>query len=280
MKVAVISFSGNVGKSTIARHLPAPRMPGARVVSIESINAGQDQNRQDHVIRGRQFAELQEYLQVVDDVVVDIGASNVEELLALMRRYRGSHEDFDYFVIPTVPALKQQQDTMATLAELSRLGVAADKVRLIFNMVEDGSDIKRVFDPVLAFVRVSPVARVSLDCRLGTNEIYGRVNGSGADLSVLAADPSDYKALIAAARDSSERLALAQRRPGPAAARHAAAALGATCGPAVGAVADACGNGGGSVCRHLGAGCLPVGAVSMPARRRRVCRRRIRAEFV
>lgn len=36
MKVAVINFSGNVGKTTIARHLLAPRIPGAEVVSIES----------------------------------------------------------------------------------------------------------------------------------------------------------------------------------------------------------------------------------------------------
>lgn len=208
MKVAVISFSGNVGKTTIAHHLLAPRIPGAKVVSIESINVGEDQ---DHVIRGRQFAELQEYLQVVDDVVVDIGASNVEELLALMHRYRGSHEDFDFFIVPTVPAGKQQQDTMATLAELSRLGIPADKVRLVFNMVEDGTDLERVFDPLLAFLRLTPVVRVSLDCRLGINEIFGRVNGSGVDLSSLAADPTDYKALIAAATDSTERVALAQR---------------------------------------------------------------------
>jgi hypothetical protein len=208
MKVAVISFSGNVGKTTIARHLLAPRMHGAKVISIESINAGEDE---DHVIRGRQFAELQEYLQVVDDVVVDIGASNIEDLLALMRRYRGSHEDFDMFIVPTVPAGKQQRDTMATLAELSRLGIPADKVRVLFNMVEDGTDIERTFEPVLAFLRLTPVARVSLDCRLGINEIYGRVNGSGADLAALAADPTDYKALIAAATDSTERLALAQR---------------------------------------------------------------------
>ena len=211
MKVAVISFSGNVGKTTIARHLLVPRMPGAKLVSIESINVGDAGNAQGHVIRGRQFAELQEYMQVTDDVVVDIGASNVEELLALMHRYRGSHEDLDHFIVPTVPAGKQQQDTVATLAELSRLGIPADKVRLVFNMVEDGTDLERVFDPVLAFLRVSPVARVSLDCRLGTNEIYGRVNGSAADLSALAADSSDYKSLIAVAGDSTERLALAQR---------------------------------------------------------------------
>lgn len=208
MKVAVISFSGNVGKTTIARHLLAPRIPGAQVVSVESLNAGDGRGP---VIRGRQFAELQEYLQVTDDVVVDVGASNVEELLALMRRYRGSHEDLDYFVVPTVPARKQQQDTLATLAELSRLDIPADKVRLVFNMVEDGTDLERVFDSVLAFLDVSPVTRVSLACRLGTNELYGRVAGSNVDLCALAADPTDYKALIAAARDSAERLALAQR---------------------------------------------------------------------
>ena len=69
-------------------------------------------------------------------MVVDVGASNVEDLLALMRRYSGSHEDFDGFVIPTVPARKQQQDTTATLAELARIGVPATRMRLVFNQVE------------------------------------------------------------------------------------------------------------------------------------------------
>lgn len=208
MKIAVLSFSGNVGKTTIARHLLAPRMSGAKLIAIESINAGEEE---DHVIRGRQFAELQEYLQMVDDVVVDIGASNIEDLLALMRRYRGSHEDFDVFIVPTVPAGKQQRDTIATLAELSRLGILAEKVRLVFNMLEDGTDIERTFEPVLAFLRATPVARATLDCRLGVNEIYGRVNGSGADLSAVAADSTDYKALIAKAPDANARMALAQR---------------------------------------------------------------------
>ena len=45
-------------------------MPSARALAMEIINAGDDQ---DHVTRDPQFAELQVYLQVVDDVVVDIG---------------------------------------------------------------------------------------------------------------------------------------------------------------------------------------------------------------
>ncbi|MBI2767987.1 MAG: hypothetical protein HYX47_00040 [Burkholderiales bacterium] len=208
MKIAVINFSGNVGKTTIARHLLAPRITDAEVISIESINADVDQATP---LRGSQFGELQEYLQTVDNVVVDIGASNVEDLLSLMRKYRGSHEDFDYFVIPTVPALKQQQDTIATLAELSRIGIPAARIRLVFNLVEDGTDISESFDALLSFIKEHPMTRASMRCRLGVNEIYERVKGTSTDLAELAKDETDYKAQIAVAPDISEKLVLAQK---------------------------------------------------------------------
>lgn len=79
MKIAVINFSGNVGKTTIPRHLLLPRIPGAELISIESLSADRNQGQ---YLRGRQFAELQEYMQTVDTLVVDIGASNVKDLMA------------------------------------------------------------------------------------------------------------------------------------------------------------------------------------------------------
>jgi hypothetical protein len=208
MKVAVINFSGNVGKTTVARHLLAPRIAGAEVIAVESINADDGQTQ---ALRGRQFGELQEYLQTVDNVVVDIGASNVEDLLALMRKYRGSHEDFDYFVIPTVPALKQQEDTIATVAELARLGIPASKLKVVFNQVEDGANISDLFDTLLAFIEQNPLTQANTLCRLGANEIYGRIKGTGVDLTELANDETDYKGLIAQARETAAKLALAQR---------------------------------------------------------------------
>jgi hypothetical protein len=208
MKLAVINFSGNVGKSTVARHLLAPRIPDASVIAIESINADAGQAQ---ALRGRQFGELQEFMQTVDDVVVDIGASNVEDLMQLMHRYRGSHEDFDCFVVPTVPASKQQQDTIATLAELHLVGVLPGRIKLVFNMVEDGEAVERAFDDVLSFLAERPVASANAECRLGLNEIYERIKSTGADLASLARDETDYKRLIAQARDAAEKLALAQR---------------------------------------------------------------------
>lgn len=208
MKLAVINFSGNVGKTTVARHLLAPRIPGCQVVSVESINA---EDGQPVTIRGRQFAQLQEFLQSVDDVVIDIGASNVEDLLKLMRRYRGSQEDFDAFVVPTVPARKQQQDTAATLAELARIGVPATRLRLVFNQVDDDSPIEQAFETLLAYCAASGVVQARTAACMSYNEVYARVRGSGQSLHELAADATDYKAEIARAGSASDKLALAQK---------------------------------------------------------------------
>ena len=192
----------------MARHLLAPRIAGAKVIAIESINADDGQT---DALRGRQFGELQEYLQTVDDVVVDIGASNVEDLLALMRKYRGSHEDFDYFVIPTVPALKQQQDMVATLTELIRIGIPASKLRVVFNQVEDDTRIRQTFDILLDFIEENAPAQASTLCRLGANEIFERVKGTGAGLTELSRDETDYEGLIAQASGTAEKVALAQK---------------------------------------------------------------------
>ena len=124
MKVAVINFSGNVGKSTVARHLLAPKMNQATVIPVESINSD---GTQDETIRGKQFGELQNDLSLLDDVVVDVGASNVEDFISMMKQYEGSHEDYDYFVIPTVPKAKQQRDTISTIEALSDIGVPPEK---------------------------------------------------------------------------------------------------------------------------------------------------------
>jgi hypothetical protein len=50
-----------------------------------------------------------------------------------------------------------------------------------------------------------------LACRLGENEIYGRLKTTGMDIAELVRDKTDYKALIAKAGDAAEKLALAHK---------------------------------------------------------------------
>jgi hypothetical protein len=110
-----------------------------------------------------------------------------------------------------VPALKQQQDTIATLAELARIGVPAAKIRLVFNLVEDGTDVRESFEALLSFIKEHPMTQASTQCRLGTNEIYQRLKATNSNLCELANDTTDYKAQIAKTAEISEKLALAQR---------------------------------------------------------------------
>lgn len=203
MKIAVMNFSGNVGKSTIARHLLAPRIPGAEVIAIETINSdGTDED----ALKGKQFGELQDAMQLMDAAVVDIGASNVEDVVALMRQYRRSHEDFDYFVVPTVPEKKQQRDTISTVNALAELGVPAKRIRLVFNQVEPGDDPARVFSALYDYHNGEKRFTLRPDAVLRTNEIYARLNGSAANLRELVNDEADYKAKIKEATDQDEKL--------------------------------------------------------------------------
>lgn len=208
MKLAVINFSGNVGKTTVARHLLAPRLPDCQVVAVESINAD---GGQPVTIRGRQFAQLQEFLQSVDNVVVDIGASNVEDLLKLMRRYRDSQRDFDGFVVPTVPDRKQQQDTASTLAELARIGVPPERLRVVFNQVDDDDPIETTFATLLAYCASKDIAKPNAAAVISFNEVYSLVRGTSQSMAELASDGTDYKALIAKAGSQADKVALARR---------------------------------------------------------------------
>lgn len=207
MKLAVINFSGNVGKSTVARHLLAPRIPGSSLIAVESGNDGGGKQK---TIREREFALLQEYLQTTSDVVVDVGASNIEDFLSMMCRYQGSHADFDGFIVPTVPARKQQQDTAATLTELARMGVPAQRVRLVFNQIDRHDPIEQVFETLLAYCAATGSVQPRLAAHLRLNDIYSRARFSEKSLIELASDSIDYKAEIAKAESTAEKLTLAR----------------------------------------------------------------------
>jgi CobQ/CobB/MinD/ParA nucleotide binding domain len=207
MKVAVINFSGNVGKSTVARHLLAPRMKGATVVPIESINSD---GTEDEAIKGKQFGELQEALALMDDAVVDVGASNVEDFIGLMKQYRGSHDDFDYFVVPTVPKSKQQRDTISTIDALADIGVPAKKIRLVFNMVELDDSPERVFAGLFEYQSSAKNFTLRPDAVIRVNDIYGKIRGADRGIEEIRSDATDFKERIKGAKDADEKLHYAQ----------------------------------------------------------------------
>ena len=204
MRIAILNFSGNVGKSTIARHLIAPRLYNRRVFSVETINSGGDGEQ----IKGSDFGNLQEFLMEADNCVVDVGSSNVESFIMLMDQYRGSHEDIDYFVVPAVRETKQQMDTIATLETLAAMKIPAQKIRVVFNRLNADESVETVFAPIFQYANERKTCVVNLDAIVVSNEIYDKLKEGGKSVPEIAIDQTDYVAMLKEATTSADKAEL------------------------------------------------------------------------
>ncbi|EFF43156.1 StbB family protein [Xanthomonas citri] len=202
MKVAVISFSGNPGKTTLVDHLLAPRM-NAPKFEIETINAGSSADTDAQRFKGKDYGGLQEDLMTLDSAIVDVGASNVEEFIKQMGQFEGSHEEFDYYVVPTVSEKKQQADTLSTIRTLTRLGVPAKKIRVVFNKVEleDANDVPRLFRMIFGLHEETKSFTLRPEAVVFKNEIFDRLRTLKKTVSEIVADETDYRAMLREAKD-------------------------------------------------------------------------------
>lgn len=208
MKVAVINFSGNTGKSTIAKHLLLPRMKGAALITVESINADEGDGEN---VRGKHFGALQEQLMVMDSAVIDVGSSNVEDFMKCMQQYRGSHEEIDVFVVPAVKDGKQIQDTIATIQTLAAMDVPAQKIRVVFNRLESDETIREEFYPLFAYHEDARAFTLRPQATIQFSEIYQRLRHLGTTIDALLADQTDDKAALRQAQTHDEKRRLVAR---------------------------------------------------------------------
>lgn len=184
MKIAVINFSGNVGKSTLTRHFIAPRL-GVEPIIIETINSHEGGDK----LSVKKYDILQDHLMMGDTAAIDVGSSNSEAFIAQMTQFRGSHRDFDYFAIPVVPIVKQFEDTIKTIETLAKLGVPAKKIRVIFNMVPlDGDEtVEELFQPILAYAEAEKKCIARPEGTIYANPLFPRIKNTPLTVDGLAA---------------------------------------------------------------------------------------------
>lgn len=147
-KIAVVNFSGNVGKSTLTKHLLAPRLPKCEVIQVESINTT---NVDGEKVSGKHFKKVIEEIALHQNVVVDVGSSNVEQAFAALKDLDDAHEDFDYFVVPCVPGDKQQNDTLELLTQLQEFGIPGSKIKVILNYVPREEVPESLFPSIVGY---------------------------------------------------------------------------------------------------------------------------------
>jgi hypothetical protein len=206
MKVAVINFSGNVGKSTISAHLLHPYMNSCPIFSIESLNNDtQSDGMISERIHGKKFANLQEQLLQIDTAIVDIGASNVDDFLKMMAKYHGSHEDIDYFLIPVVKEKKQQADTINTIRSLASMGIASKKIRLVFNKLDVDDVIEDEFSAIFGLHQLEKNFTLTPQAIIYYNEVFEQVKTTGKSIHAILNDSINYRQKLRETEDSKEK---------------------------------------------------------------------------
>lgn len=197
MKIAVLNYTGTVGKTTIAAHLLAPRLQDARMFAVETINETAASNGLEvEKIRGEAFQALYRELMMTDDAIIDVGASNVEAFLSGLEGFDGAHVEIDLFVVPVTSGSKEKKETGALVIKLTEFGVAPEKIRLIFNRVKH--DVEEEFGSLIQFADSDRLCIADPAAAIKENELFDMLASRNISLKSLIHDQTDYRAKLRA----------------------------------------------------------------------------------
>ena len=148
MRFFILNSSGNVGKSTVTRELIYPFMDNAKIMEIETVNSSSEHFNSLNVEKITDFSNFEDiYLKILenDNLIIDVGASNLSAFMEKLNEFAGVETLFDYFIIPTVVGDKVATDTARTILFLKTLGIENDKIKVVFNNADKIEDFNILF---------------------------------------------------------------------------------------------------------------------------------------
>jgi len=203
MNVMIVNFSGNVGKSTLAKYLFQPRLNNCKVYSVESIN---ENEHEEENLRGNALGAILDDMLNHDNCLLDVGSSNAEAVVNLLDKYGDSHEDFDAFIIPVISKKKVINDTIATSVALNQLGVPANKIIVVLNQIDTDTDVGYEFNSLNELNGITLTFDEKL--QIPTHDFFGRIAGTGKDFLDIITDEKDYAKIVRETpKDDAEALA-------------------------------------------------------------------------
>lgn len=210
LNVAMVNNSGNVGKSTLCEALLQPRLPGAEIVKVETINSdGSD----DVKFSAKEFDEILKRMDSNDVNIIDVGSSNIEAFILQMQEYKGSQDDIDYFIIPVIPKHKQQIDAVSTAAMLINLGVDKDAIKFVFNQADKQLTIDKQFSDFLDGLKK---IKIKLDKTqysvVYETAAFASLNKANKKFSEVVNDDRNLRMMIRKEKDRAKREKLSEER--------------------------------------------------------------------
>lgn len=212
--IGVVCTAGSVGKSTLAAHLLAAFRPSAKLITVDSVNNNEAANIASlnvEELMASQFDDIYREIMEGDDLILDIGASNIEVFLDGLGRYRSAIGYFDLFVIPAVPGGKQQKDVITTIDLLHELGFSGEKIRVVFNQHHGSETIDHAYAHIFGYALKDGKNKARWDLPapiVHANEIFELIKETDKTVSELATNTTNWKELRNQAKRDGDREAL------------------------------------------------------------------------
>lgn len=131
-RVLIINSSGNSTKTVTGRGFISNRMHKPTYYKVGYKN--QDTKGEEIFVAAHNLADVHETLMMSMSVIVEVEVSAFEETINQMRSMQGSHEDYDFILIPTInSSYKLIDDSIRTIEKLINIGVSPDRLRVLFN---------------------------------------------------------------------------------------------------------------------------------------------------
>lgn len=201
MRIAIINYCGTVGKTTVAAHLLAPRLKDYKILSVESINenASSISNVEFEEMSSTKFSKIFTEIIKQDNLILDVGASNVENFMNGLIKYENSFNYIDLFLVPITPENKAQKESIATVSFLINIGVPADKIKVIFNRADD--DANEVFKNTINKLNKLDI-KINANLIIAETELFDNLGLKKMNIKDLL--DKDYKQILSSKEKGSK----------------------------------------------------------------------------
>lgn len=192
---SILSIMGGPGKTTIGAHLLYPRLDGALYVAVDTINAtAVDLGITAKIFRGGQFHEIYPLVLANRNVVFDVGAPFIEDIIRGFIAHLGSQADFGTIIIPVVSGTREQAEAIKLLGILRDIGISADRIHLVFNKTT--GPVTEEFKVLLNYTAENQVCIVDLEAWIPHSNLFDRLAVKKITIKRILEDATDYRELL------------------------------------------------------------------------------------
>ena len=167
---------------------------------IEKFNEGSEKlvskNVRYKCVEPSKIDEIVPELLLVDNAIIDVGASSVDEFLQNSKEHN-LFDVIDMIVIPTVLESKQVADIIKIVKELQKFGSSEEKIFIVLNKVKEELDNNKAIEQnphynSLALSFSSTGVEYDPEYRLLEYEVVDKISELELSIADVLADKTDY----------------------------------------------------------------------------------------